>query len=112
MPERSDLCREPYDRPPVLFPECTPEELTVRCTFIKGHGVRHSWFAISAQDTVDVEKLTPRSDYGAAFPGDVAVILDNIAQGKADRYLEAILLVTHSRKRALRGTPGFPRKDS
>ena len=36
--------------------------------------------------------------------------LENITDGRADPYLEAILAVTHNRKRALRNVPGFRRE--
>lgn len=43
------------------------------------------------------------------LPGDVRALLNNIAKGNVDPYIEAILNELHNRKRALRGTPGFTR---
>lgn len=44
---------------------------------------------------------------GAAATGrpDVDVLIENIASGTCDGYLEAILAAAHGRKRAIRGLP-------
>lgn len=43
------------------------------------------------------------------LPNDVRTLLNNIAKGNVDPYIEAILNELHNRKRTLRGTPGFTR---
>lgn len=93
-----DMCAEPYQRPEKLGGEL------LWCHFLPDHNSRHSWYARNMQDVADAERLRSISD---DTPADVRVLLDNITCGRADTYLEAILAVTHNRKRHLRGTPGF-----
>lgn len=89
------LCNEPYRR---------VDGGTVLCTFRMGHldaaeaSTPHSWTWLR-----DAEKALTSDD----TPSDVRAILDAITRGNADPYLEAILAITHNRKRALRGTRGF-----
>lgn len=90
------ICEEPYRR---------PDSSVVFCSFREGHldadeaSTPHSWTWLK-----DADKEVARDD----TPSDVRAILDAITRGAADPYLEAILAVTHNRKRALRGTRGFP----
>lgn len=89
------ICEEPYRR---------SDGSVVFCSFRKGHlnaaesSVPHSWTWLR-----DAEKAAAQDD----TPSDVRAILDAITAGNADPYLEAILAVTHNRKRALRGVRGF-----
>lgn len=89
------ICEEPYRR---------PDSSVVFCSFRKGHlntaeaSTPHSWTWLR-----DADKEMARDD----TPSDVQAILDAITAGNADPYLEAILAVTHNRKRALRGVRGF-----
>lgn len=92
------MCGVSYERPARLG----GDRLT--CQFLPDHKTRHSWFARSMQDVVDAEHV---GRIGDDTPPEVKVLLDNITCGRADPYLEAILAVTHNRKRHLRGTPGF-----
>ena len=90
------ICDEAYRR---------SDGRTILCTFRHGHlnaaeaSVPHSWTWLR-----DAEKEAARDD----TPSDVQAILDAITAGRADPFLEAILAVTHNRKRALRGVRGFP----
>lgn len=86
-----------------------PGDGVVRCTYIKGHQAEHSFRTLQLQDSVDRERASvdPALD---DLPPEVVAILDNITDGHADPYLEAILAVTHNRKRALRNVPGFRRE--
>ena len=98
-PSAPALCGEPYTR------TSGPSGTTVYCTFRTGHlrtqeaPTPHSWTWLR-----DAEREIARDD----TPSDVKAILDAITAGNADPYLEAILAVTHNRKRALRGVRGFP----
>jgi hypothetical protein len=60
---------------------------------------RHSWMWVVEQDRKD------REARGKTAPSVVEVLLDNIASGEADPYIEALLAALHGRKRALRGVP-------
>lgn len=83
----------------------------VRCTYIEGHEAEHSFRTLELQDICDQERERLLADpEGDDLPADVAAILENITEGRADPYLEAILAVTHNRKRALRSVPGFMRR--
>lgn len=83
----------------------------VRCTFIEGHSAKHSFETLRSQDEAEQEQAEAIRGIGCddETPGDVKALLDAITAGNADPYLEAILAVTHNRKRALRGTRGFGR---
>ncbi|MCA1481140.1 hypothetical protein, partial [Bradyrhizobium sp. NBAIM08] len=94
------LCSATYDR---------PAGGSIFCTFIHGHHndpdrTPHSWYWVQQEDerdaALDAEKCLANDD----APSDVQALLDAITAGNADPYLEAILAVTHNRKRALRGT--------
>jgi len=78
-----DLCLETYVR---------PEGASVVCTYLNGHASDHSWAAVREKDE------------RGAVPRDIDVLIENIAGGTCDPYLEAILAATHGRKRALRGS--------
>jgi hypothetical protein len=83
------VCRALYVR---------PDNMALYCTFPLNHGVsEHSWAGIRCADTEKVD-YTPQA---------VQAYLDSMTRGDMDAYLEAILAVAHSRKRAIRGTPGF-----
>jgi hypothetical protein len=43
------------------------------------------------------------------LPANVRVVVQGIAEGEADPYLEIILAAAHGRKNALRNAPGFAR---
>lgn len=104
----TEMCRETYRRPA----EVTHGKRTVECTFIEGHPARHSWESLKIQDACDLEAQRASTDPALDdLPPEVVAILDNITEGHADPYLEAILAVTHNRKRALRNVPGFARRD-
>lgn len=98
----AQLCNEVYSR---------PSGYSVRCTYIEGHpGHKHSWEALKVQDEADAEQereMVGIIGHDDKTPEDVRALLDAIAAGNADPYLEAILAVTHNRKRYLRRTPGF-----
>lgn len=96
----TDQCDATYTR---------PKDGTVRCTYISGHTAEHSWRVLKLEDDIARERaLTdPALD---DLPPEVVAILENITDGAADPYLEAILAVTHNRKRALRSVPGFRRQ--
>lgn len=97
------VCPATYERPNLM---------KVRCTYIEGHESEHSFRTLQLQDTCDQERERALTDPGAEddLPSDVAAILENITDGRADPYLEAILAVTHNRKKALRNVPGFRRQ--
>lgn len=92
------VCNEPYVR---------SDGQVVRCTFKDGHlnaaeaSVPHSWTWL--RDAERAERAAAEED----VPSDVRAILAAITAGNADPYLEAILAVTHNRKRALRNVRGF-----
>ena len=91
------MCDAPYTR---------PSGLMIRCTYLRDHPTeRHSWFAVQCQDSADREPK-PRADidYG---PAAIRSFLGAIARGDVDIYLEAILAITHERKRTLRGVRTF-----
>jgi hypothetical protein len=103
MTEAAEMCGEVYSR---------PYGDRVLCTYIKDHLKQiHSWETLRVQDDADVAEEKERAARGIGHddetPEDVQVLLDNITAGRADPYLEAILAVTHNRKRTLRGTRGF-----
>lgn len=79
------------------------------CTFRAGHDSVHSWKWLKDE----IERLDAQRPVGGddTTPSDVQALLDAITAGNADPYLEAILAVTHNRKRALRGVRGFGRLD-
>jgi hypothetical protein len=79
-----------------------PDESVVHCTYLAGHpSERHSWFAVQAQDVVSVESHVDYTETAAQ------ALVDAIAAGKLDPYIEAILAAGHYRKLALRGVRGF-----
>ena len=73
----------------------------------------HSWTQLRDQEDRQREADAKEAAQGIgcddATPDDVKALLDAITAGNADPYLEAILAVTHNRKRTLRGTRGFRR---
>lgn len=89
------VCRNPYDR---------PNGVRLTCTFVRNHADTCSWNDIRCRDLT--EAADTKVDY---TPAAVQAFLDSITRGDMDLYLEAILAVTHNRKRAMRGTPGFAR---
>lgn len=99
------VCGARYNRPAPLFPTL------LTCHYIKGHPAkdRHSWWTLKQQDACDLDAERYGIDL-ADVPKDVHVLLTNITDGRIDEYLEAILAVTHNRKRAVRGTAGFARE--
>lgn len=90
----TEICNEPYYR--------TGVEL--HCTFPAGHSVRdpqdgqtvHSWQWLKNEDEA---KQAECDD----LPTDVEALIEAIAAGHADDYLETILAACHGRKRAKRG---------
>lgn len=107
----ADICGRRYER---------PDELgggVVVCTYIKEHPARHSWWTLRTQDEVDVETMKAAAQAVLTDPPlldvseDVKAFLVRVVEGEMDRYLEAILAVTHNRKRERRKTPGFVRVD-
>lgn len=80
----SDVCRTTY--------ATGPGKPALACTFRAGHDGHHSWRWL--QREMEAERRAP---------SDIEVLIGNIAEGKADAYLEAILAAAHGRKRALRG---------
>ena len=104
----AEQCQEVYTRPAELR---VPGSQNVQCTYLAGHQARHSFESLKTQDECDLERKQALVDpAGADLPTDVETLLANITDGRADPYLEAILAVTHNRKRALRGVPGFRRE--
>lgn len=87
-----------------------PRGGTVRCTYIEGHESNHSFRTLELQDVCDQERERALTEPEGDLPADVEAILENITEGRADPYLEAILAVTHNRKKALRSVPGFRRR--
>lgn len=86
----ASLCRVRYTR---------PDGSVITCTYLDGHPIeRHSWFTVQVQDEADAEAAV--IDY---TPTAVQALLDGMAEGQLDAYLEAILAVGHTRKRTLRG---------
>lgn len=101
-------CSATYDRPAELCD--ADEEIRVRCTFLDGHPRRHSFFGLQMQDEVELEKMTAPEEpppYDDDVPPDVGALLAAITAGQHDAYIEAILAVTHNRKRTLKGVRGF-----
>lgn len=92
-----------------------PSEAIITCQFLRGHVPTnvHSWQRLAEAEGVqrDQDMRATQGPKGVGCdddtPDDVRALLDAITQGNADPYLEAILAVTHNRKRALRGTRGF-----
>jgi hypothetical protein len=107
------VCGQGYDHPTGYDPRRGEEATTaVYCTYIAGHTSKHSWETLKVQDEADAEARDQRErmrgiGHDDETPSDVQALLDAITNGHADPYLEAILAVTHNRKRALRGTRGF-----
>lgn len=90
-----------------------PDSSVIHCTYLAGHeerqaaaqvDVRHSWFGVQAQDSVD-EAVLP-TDYTETA---AQALVDAIAAGHLDPYIEAILAAGHYRKLTLRGVRGFSR---
>ena len=117
MKQVANQCQAIYTRKLSNLPLESPVSIDVQCTFIKGHpGEKHSWETLKLQDEADREVAEERQrllrgiggiGHDDSTPSDVQALLDNIVSGGADPYLEAILAVTHNRKRALRGVRGF-----
>jgi hypothetical protein len=74
---------------------------TILCSYIEGHSANHSWRTLALQDEQDAA-LKPQ------YASQVAALLEAIACGDLDPFLEAILAGAHERKRVRRGiwTPG------
>jgi hypothetical protein len=98
----TEVCPEVYTRPDLM---------KVRCTYIRGHAAEHSFRTLQVQDRCDAERERALAEPDGDLPADVEAILENITEGRADPYLEAILAVTHNRKKALRNVPGFVRRE-
>jgi hypothetical protein len=86
-----------------------PDGCVVSCSYVSGHShqgqaTAHSWRTLRLED--EQERARP-----GAYDSQVAVLLESIARGDVDYYLEAILAGCHERKRVKRGiwTPGGPR---
>lgn len=78
------LCGETYTR---------PDGTHLECHYLWSHPAdQHSWWAAQQQDML-----------GSNSAPDIETLLDGIADGYYDPYLEAILAASHARKRALRG---------
>lgn len=83
----TQICGMKYER---------PDGKMLICTFPLGHDQEeedptpHSWLWAKREDQSD------------DLPSDIEVLIENIAAGRADQYLEAILAAGHGRKRALR----------
>jgi len=79
-----------------------PSGESVRCTYLADHPrLTHSFETMRLQDEADAVK-------GGQYATQVGALLEAIACGDLDPYLEAILAGAHGRKRARRGiwTPG------
>ncbi len=78
-----------------------PTSMAVTCTFLYGHTAEHSWRTLKLQDEQDAV-VTGQYDL------QIGLLLESVACGDLDRYLEAILAGCHARKRARRDvwTPG------
>lgn len=103
-------CSETYFREVPMV-----DRYAVVCTYVGGHSTdRHSWWSLWTQDVTDAEARAQAiaAEIAAAscseLPDDVAAVIDGIKAGDADAFLEVILAAAHDRKRALRGTRGFP----
>lgn len=84
------MCGETYTRPGV--------RITVRCTYLLGHASpTHSWRTLKLQDEEDAVSAS-----AGQYDVQVAALLEAVACGDLDRYLEAILAGCHARKRARR----------
>lgn len=83
------------------------------CHYLADHPARHhSWWTLQVADEMEVEQLRLREHATAQLdrsPAGVQALLDAVAGGEYDRWLEALLAATHGRKRGIRGTPGFGR---
>lgn len=84
------VCDEQYQRPDGTLLFCTYPRLIAHDT--------HSWQRVKVADDATRVDYTPQA---------VQAYLDSITRGEMDAYLEAILAVTHNRKRAQRGVAGF-----
>lgn len=107
----TEQCEVVYVRQ-LTGPYVPGEVENVRCTYIADHAkTTHSWSTLKMQDDEDQRARAAKttSVIGDDTLGDIQVLLDNITAGNADPYLEAILAITHNRKRTLRGVRGFGR---
>jgi hypothetical protein len=86
-------CGHPYQRPDRTF---------VNCTYIAGHKAEHSWRTLRLQDEEDAVAT-------GQYDVQVAALLEAVACGDLDRYLEAILAGCHARKRVRRDVWTPPR---
>lgn len=105
----AELCNEVYDR---ILPD-SKAPVHVLCTYIAGHGARHSWETLRVVD--EAEALERQSDLRAAvedsrIPQALRTLVQGISSGHYDSFLELILAAAHDRKRARRGTLGFGRR--
>lgn len=122
MAEPVALCNYPYDRPQVLGGE------RLLCQYLADHPKdTHSHHTVQVADEAELEiraqaerlaaavdsvKSTPYGDLNDAqlVPMDVTMVVKSLEDGDYDDYLELILAAAHDRKRAKRGTRGFPRR--
>ena len=72
-----------------------PNGDVVPCTYLVGHTAEHSWRTLRLSDEQAVVA-------GGQYDIQVAALLEAVACGDLDRYLEAILAGCHARKRARR----------
>ncbi len=82
-----ELCDAAYERLPgrILF-----------CQYVQGHTADHSWRTAKLEDE---QELLRTSQYAT----QIGALLEAIARGDCDLYLEALLAGCHERKRARRG---------
>ncbi len=76
-------------------------QISVECTFLADHDGPHSW-----QDYADAT-APPKQ---AASSREAMDLASRILDGDFDAYIELLLTAGHDRKKALRNTPGFPRR--
>jgi hypothetical protein len=67
----------------------------VLCSYVKGHTAEHSWRTLRLSDEQEAV-VTGQHDL------QIGLLLEAVACGDLDRYLEAILAGCHARKRARR----------
>ena len=79
-----------------------PDHSVVPCTYIAGHSAEHSWRTLKLSDEQEAVA-------GGQYDIQVAALLEAVACGDLDRYLEAILAGCHARKRARRDVWTPPR---
>ena len=78
-----------------------PDSSTLLCQYVAGHSSPgHSWRTIKLEDAEELLRDTVFSKQADTL---VASMLEAIARGDLDLYLEAILAGCHNRKRSKRG---------